>query len=107
MVSTALGVVRKLSPGMREDVQGDRPYVLSFLAATAQALRCDASGEAPDVMQPVMERTVLLGDHFRSAAVTSRDRKKYFSRPESAVRAAVLEHACNTHAHTHAHANTL
>ena len=84
VLSTIFGVVRKLSPGLKEDVQGDKPYCLSLLAATAQALRCDLPGQEPKFLADVEEQTHLLGAHFGTRAVPSVERKKFFSLPDNA-----------------------
>jgi Protein of unknown function (DUF1769) len=44
MSRTALAIIRRLSPALQEDVTGAHPYLISPLAATAQALRVDAPG---------------------------------------------------------------
>lgn len=45
LIRSAFSLIRRLSPALREDVTGDRPYMVSPLAATAQALRAEAPGE--------------------------------------------------------------
>lgn len=45
LIRSAFSVIRRLSPALREDITGDRPYMVSPLAATAQALRAEAPGE--------------------------------------------------------------
>lgn len=45
LIRSAFSLIRRLSPALREDITGDRPYMVSPLAATAQALRAEAPGE--------------------------------------------------------------
>eukprot|EP00953_Heterococcus_sp_UTEX-ZZ885_P040313 20618-Heterococcus_DN1.PRE.3 len=57
MSRTALAIIRRLSPALQEDVTGAHPYLISPLAATAQALRVDAPGTEA-------KHTALLGGVF-------------------------------------------
>jgi Protein of unknown function (DUF1769) len=56
--STALAIIRRLSPKLQEDVTGAHPYLISPLAATAQALRVDAPGtEASHAFAAILTHT--------------------------------------------------
>ena len=45
LVRSAFAVIRRLSPALREDITGDRPYMVSPLAATSQSIRAEEPGE--------------------------------------------------------------
>ncbi|CAN0463219.1 unnamed protein product, partial [Discosporangium mesarthrocarpum] len=45
LVRSAFAVIRRLSPALRQDITGDCPYMVSPLAATAQAIRAEEAGE--------------------------------------------------------------
>ena len=45
LVRSAFAVMRRLSPALREDITGDRPYMVSPLAATSQSIRAEEPGE--------------------------------------------------------------
>eukprot|EP00953_Heterococcus_sp_UTEX-ZZ885_P040310 20617-Heterococcus_DN1.PRE.2 len=65
MSRTALAIIRRLSPALQEDVTGAHPYLISPLAATAQALRVDAPGtEASHFSLQLHKHTALLGGVF-------------------------------------------
>ncbi|CAN0027548.1 unnamed protein product, partial [Choristocarpus tenellus] len=44
-VHSAFAVIRRLSPALKQDITGDCPYMVSPLAATAQAMRAEDPGE--------------------------------------------------------------
>eukprot|EP00667_Euglena_gracilis_P009300 EG_transcript_9444 len=86
LVSAALAVVRRLSPGLQEDLYGAEPYALNLLAATAQAMRCDPPGAAPSVLEDVAEDTRRLGGEFERCTMAARQRKRFFSSPHNAAK---------------------
>lgn len=45
LIRSAFAVIRRLSPALREDITSECPYMVSPLAATAQALRAEEPGE--------------------------------------------------------------
>eukprot|EP01012_Entosiphon_sulcatum_P061788 TRINITY_DN8764_c0_g1_i1.p1 TRINITY_DN8764_c0_g1~~TRINITY_DN8764_c0_g1_i1.p1 ORF type:complete len:601 (+),score=82.13 TRINITY_DN8764_c0_g1_i1:24-1805(+) len=101
LLRSALGVVCRLSPGLRCEVEpppgeneplgggsGARkgPYALNLLAATAQAVRADVPGSEPSVFAEIVDDPALLGAQFArdcaglpQTAVTRR-RKRYLGK---------------------------
>ncbi|CAN0442032.1 unnamed protein product, partial [Ectocarpus sp. 13 AM-2016] len=45
LIRSAFSLIRRLSPALREDITGERPYMVSPLAATAQSIRAEAPGK--------------------------------------------------------------
>jgi len=87
LVSTALKVIRKLTPGLEADITGQSPYIHAPLCATAQILRADVPGEEPDLTTTTSfaENTRLFGKAFdigSSGGILSKQRKRLFNSPE-------------------------
>jgi len=86
LVSTALKVIRKLTPGLEANITGNKPFIYAPLCATAQVLRADVPGEEPDVTTATSfaENTRLLGKAFDrcESAISSKQRKRLFNSPE-------------------------
>ena len=86
LVSTALKVIRKLTPGLEANITGNKPFIYAPLCATAQVLRADVPGEEPDVTTATSfaENTRLLGKAFdrSESAISSKQRKRLFNSPE-------------------------
>ncbi|CAM9188942.1 unnamed protein product [Scytosiphon promiscuus] len=83
LIRSAFSVIRRLSPALREDITGDRPYMVSPLAATAQALRAEAPGDEAAIVGDLGEETGLLGASFMNSRVPASARKKFFSNPRN------------------------
>ena len=82
-MSTALKVIRKLTPGLEANITGNKPFIYAPLCATAQVLRADVPGEEPDVTTATSfaENTRLLGKAFdrSESAITE---EETFNSPE-------------------------
>eukprot|EP00752_Nemacystus_decipiens_P009692 g8658.t2 len=79
LIRSAFSLIRRLSPALREDVTGDRPYMVSPLAATAQALRAEAPGDEAAIVGDLGEETGLLGASFMDSRVPASARKRFFN----------------------------
>ena len=82
IMRTALGLIKRLQPGLQVSVEGDNPYLVSPLASTCQAIVVSRPGTEPSLNNlQVKEDTALLGSAFES--MTSKQRKMYFSKPQN------------------------
>ncbi|CAM9921327.1 unnamed protein product, partial [Chrysoparadoxa australica] len=83
LIRSAFAVIRRLSPALKEDITaGDMPFMISPLAATAQALRAEELGEELDISDSphgLAEENRLLGGTFYDGNISSSVRKKHFS----------------------------
>ena len=79
---TALGLIKRLQPGLQVSVEGDNPYLVSPLASTCQAIVVSRPGAEPSLNNlQVKEDMTLLGSAFES--MNSKQRKFYFSKPQN------------------------
>ncbi|CAN0434464.1 unnamed protein product [Ascophyllum nodosum] len=84
LVRSAFAVMRRLSPALREDITGDRPYMVSPLAATSQSIRAEEPGERScAIVGDLDEETALLGGSFMERRVPASARKKFFANPHN------------------------
>ena len=85
IVKGGLSILKALSPGARIDLTSDSPYIVSVLAATAQAIDISAPGQEPDVRSEIQENTALFGGIFSNGTdMPEMKRKKYFHNPANA-----------------------
>ncbi|CAM9289874.1 unnamed protein product [Ectocarpus fasciculatus] len=83
LIRSAFSLIRRLSPALREDITGERPYMVSPLAATAQSMRAEAPGDEVAIVGDLGEETGLLGESFMDSRVPSSARKKFFNNPRN------------------------
>lgn len=83
LVRSAFSLIRRLSPALREDITGQRPYMVSPLAATAQSMRVEEPGDEAAIVGDLGEETGQLGASFMDSRVPASARKKFFSNPRN------------------------
>lgn len=77
---TALGLIKRLQPGLQIAVEGDNPYLISPLISTCQVVNISRVGAEPSLNSLKIEEDLsLLGAPFES--MTSTQRKIFFSKP--------------------------
>lgn len=83
ILGPVLRIFQTLSPAMKKRITNECPaYLVSPLAATAQAIAVSEPGTEPPLEDELVEANELLGGSFYiSDSVSSKERKKYFSKP--------------------------
>eukprot|EP00793_Prasinoderma_coloniale_P000639 PRCOL_00003788-RA len=86
VLSAASAFIRKLAPGARIDLLGERPRVYALLGATAQTISVEAPGMEPDILGlEFAEENTLLGGRFARGDVSAAKRKRTLTSLERAA----------------------
>eukprot|EP00597_Dinobryon_sp_UTEXLB2267_P010167 CAMPEP_0170104094 /NCGR_PEP_ID=MMETSP0020_2-20130122/3906_1 /TAXON_ID=98059 /ORGANISM="Dinobryon sp., Strain UTEXLB2267" /LENGTH=775 /DNA_ID=CAMNT_0010327829 /DNA_START=547 /DNA_END=2874 /DNA_ORIENTATION=+ len=82
VMRAALGLIKKLQPGLQLNLEGDSPFLVSPMASTSQAIVVSEPGTEPDITTlKIEENMTLMGSLFDS--MTSKQRQAYFSKPQN------------------------